>query len=433
MLKSKLTCSHCSKIYKDPILLPCEHSICREHLKRRDVVKANRIKCNKCNEEFQIKDNEFESNEALIQIIESQSYLSEEEIRLKHELEVSIRQFFEFYEEFIQNKTQLEADIFEHFQELRFQIDEHRERIKERIDHIALAMVDQTKKYEALYLRGLKERFSSFDETQSLQIKLNQIEDTFRNPNILIESIREMEQKQNESLSDIQSKLNQINRVKEFCEETNTFQPNSILLNQKEETSSLFGSLKLRQYSDMNPLQSQILEGEQQLLELIKLCQFSPNDKWTLLYRGTRDGFEPSDFHSKCDGHSNTLTILKAKESAYIFGGFTTVSWDNTSKSKSDPNSFIFSLINKENKPVKIKADPVLRQYAIRCNPELGPTFGEDIYIGYHSYTTMNRYSNLGFYYKYTQNKYRTNEAQTFLAGSYEFQLNEIEVYQKEF
>jgi hypothetical protein len=413
--------------------LPCEHSICREHLKRRDVVKANRIKCNKCNEEFQIKDNEFESNEALIQIIESQSYLSEEEIRLKHELEVSIRQFFEFYEEFIQNKTQLEADIFEHFQELRFQIDEHRERIKERIDHIALAMVDQTKKYEALYLRGLKERFSSFDETQSLQIKLNQIEDTFRNPNILIESIREMEQKQNESLSDIQSKLNQINRVKEFCEETNTFQPNSILLNQKEETSSLFGSLKLRQYSDMNPLQSQILEGEQQLLELIKLCQFSPNDKWTLLYRGTRDGFEPSDFHSKCDGHSNTLTILKAKESAYIFGGFTTVSWDNTSKSKSDPNSFIFSLINKENKPVKIKADPVLRQYAIRCNPELGPTFGEDIYIGYHSYTTMNRYSNLGFYYKYTQNKYRTNEAQTFLAGSYEFQLNEIEVYQKEF
>ena len=57
---------------------------------------------------------------------------------------------------------------------------------------------------------------------------------------------------------------------------------------------------------------SQILKGEQQCLELLKLCEFSPNEKWSLLYRGTRDGFDSNDFHSKCDGHSNTLTILKA-------------------------------------------------------------------------------------------------------------------------
>jgi hypothetical protein len=206
MLKSKLTCSYCFKIFKDPILLPCDDSICREHLKESDVVKANRIKCNKCNEEFQIRENHFESNEALIQIIESQSYLSEEEKRQKQKLEESIRKFFKFYDEFQQNRTKLDMDVYNHFHEMRFRIDEHRERLKERIDHISLAMVDQTKKYEALYLRGLKERFSSLDETQSLQIKLNQIEDTFRNPNILIESIREMQQKQEESLCNEKSK-----------------------------------------------------------------------------------------------------------------------------------------------------------------------------------------------------------------------------------
>jgi hypothetical protein len=59
--------------------------------------------------------------------------------------------------------------------------------------------------------------------------------------------------------------------------------------------------------------------------ELIKLCEFSPNDKWTLLYRGTRDGFGTNDFHSKFDGHSNTLTILNSKGNSNIFGGFTTV------------------------------------------------------------------------------------------------------------
>jgi hypothetical protein len=431
MLKSKLTCSHCSRIYKDPILLPCEHSICREHLSERDVVKANRIKCKTCNEEFQIKDNHFESNETLTQIIESHSYFSGEEKRLKQKLEESIRKFFEFYDEFQQNRTKLDLDVFEHFQELRFQIDEHRERLKERIDHIALAMVDQTKKYEAMYLKNIKEHFSSYDDSKSLQIKLTEIEEMFRNPNLLIESIREMQQKQENSLKDIQLKLNAMNRVKEFCEETNTFQPNLSSLNQNE-TSSLFGLLKLKQYSDMNSLESQILTGERQLVELFKLCEFSPNDKWSLLYRGTRDGFGSSDFHSKCDGRANTLTIFKAKGSGFIFGGFTSVKWESSGRWKSDRNAFIFSLTNKDNQPLKMKVDPERNQYAIDCDSSYGPTFGGSISIADNANTTMDSYSNLGWTYKHPQYEYGTDEAKTYLAGSYKFQLDEIEVFQRE-
>jgi hypothetical protein len=317
MLKSQLTCSYCSRIYKDPILLPCGDTICRQHLTERDIVKQNKIKCNKCKKEFGVRDNEFKLNEALKNLIESHSYLSVEELGLKQELEESVRRFYEFYEEFIQNRTNLDADIFEHFQEMRFQIDEHREKIKERIDDIALEMIDQTNKYEALYLRNIKENFSSFDDCKSLEHELNQIEETFRNPNLLAQSIKDMQQKQETALNEIQVKLNQMDRVKEFCEETNTFKPNSILLDQYEETS-FFGSLKLKQYSNMNSFKSEILTGERQLVELINLCEFSRNDKWSLLYRGTRDGFGSDDFHSRCDGHSNTLTILKAKGSSYI-------------------------------------------------------------------------------------------------------------------
>jgi hypothetical protein len=92
----------------------------------------------------------------------------------------------------------------------------------------------------------------------------------------------------------------------------------------------LFGLIKLDRYwLTFNPFKSEILNGEQQSFELIDLCEFSTYDKWTLLYRGTRDGFDSNDFHSKCDGHSNTLTILKAKESEFIFGGFATVSWES--------------------------------------------------------------------------------------------------------
>jgi hypothetical protein len=163
MLKSKssCTCSYCSKILKDPILLPCGDSICLEHLSERDVRKVNKIKCKKCNEEYQVKDKEFKSNEALKNLIESQSHLSDEEINLKQELKESIQKFFELYEEFVQNKSILETVVYNHFQEMRFQIDEQRERLREtsaNIDDIALAMIDDTKKYESMYLNELRKK-----------------------------------------------------------------------------------------------------------------------------------------------------------------------------------------------------------------------------------------------------------------------------------
>jgi hypothetical protein len=49
-----------------------------------------------------------------------------------------------------------------------------------------------------------------------------------------------------------------------------------------------------------------------------------------------------------------------------------------------------------------------------------------------HANTTTNIYSDLGFSYSHPQYAKGTNEAPTFLAGTYQFQLDEIEVYEKE-
>ncbi len=165
---------------------------------------------------------------------------------------------------------------------------------------------------------------------------------------------------------------------------------------------------------------------------MIELCDFSPNDKWTLLYRASRDGFYAKDFHAKCDGHSNTLTIMKAKGSSNIFGGFTSVSCDSSNQYKSDANAFIFSLTNKDNKPVKMKIDPNRHHRAICCYPEFGPSFAGDICIANNANTTMDSVSNLGCSYKHPKYAQGTNEAHRFLAGSFRFQLDEIEVYLKE-
>jgi len=414
--------------------LPCHDSICYEHLSEKAVVKANRIKCNKCNEEFGVKNNDFKSNEALKKLIESHSYISGEEFGLKQELEQSIRKFYEFYDEFNQNKSKLELDVYNHYQEMCFKIDVQREELKNKIDKIALEMISETKKYQNIYLKNIKENLfetSSCYEAISIEDTFKEMEETFRNPNLLIETIKTKQQTQEKSLKFIQLKLNEINQVKDLLEATNEFKPNLALFDQTD--TSLFGSIYLKGYSKINSFGSVILKDFEQCLELIDLCEFTPNDKWSLLYRGTRDGFSASNFHSKCDGHNNTLTILKAKESSYIFGGYTTVNWESCPfKYKSDPSAFIFSLTNKDDIPLKMRVSSNLHEYATICSPEFGPTYSGSIYIGNNSNTTMNCYSDLGYVYYHPQYAQGTNEAKTFLSGSNFFHLDEIEVYQKQ-
>ena len=79
-----------------------------------------------------------------------------------------------------------------------------------------------------------------------------------------------------------------------------------------------------------------------------------------------------------------------------------------------------------------MNVDPNRHEWAICCRSSCGPTFGNDLCIGNNSNATMNSRSNLGDSYIHPQYAYGTNEAQSFLAGSCYFQLDEIEVYKKE-
>jgi hypothetical protein len=81
---------------------------------------------------------------------------------------------------------------------------------------------------------------------------------------------------------------------------------------------------------------------------------------------------------------------------------------------------------------VKIKIDPNRHKYAIGCESRCGPSFGFDINIANNANITMDSYSYLGLNYIHPHYSYATNEAKSFLAGSHRFQLDEIEVYQKE-
>jgi hypothetical protein len=89
---------------------------------------------------------------------------------------------------------------------------------------------------------------------------------------------------------------------------------------------------------------------------LFDLLEFKENQRLVLLYRGSLHGFRASVFHSKCENFSKTLTVIKVTESGNIFGGYTAATWDHIEQYKSDKSAFIFSLVNKEMKPVKVNA-----------------------------------------------------------------------------
>ena len=177
-LKSMLTCSTCSRIFKDPIELPCTHSSCREHLVEDSVRKSNKIKCAECNQEFKVKDNEFKSCHLVKRLLDNKCYLSEEEKSLKHKIQESIRNVHEMCDDLELNKISLDSDCHNHFQEIRRQIDLHREKLVEKIEKIYMEMINRTKECEASNMKSLNRNqqtfIKSFKQPQSVEKDLEE-------------------------------------------------------------------------------------------------------------------------------------------------------------------------------------------------------------------------------------------------------------------
>lgn len=146
--------------------------------------------------------------------------------------------------------------------------------------------------------------------------------------------------------------------------------------------------------------------------------------KFKLLYRGTKDGMDANTFHKKCDEFAPTLTIVKSTQGK-IFGGFSDQKWTVTNNYKQSDKTWLFSIDEKEKFPVK-KGNT----QAIYAQTNYGPTFGggHDLYICLQQGGLgQSSYSNLGHSYECkTKNQ---QQKQSLLAGSYQFGIEEVEVY----
>jgi hypothetical protein len=158
---------------------------------------------------------------------------------------------------------------------------------------------------------------------------------------------------------------------------------------------------------------------------------------FSLLWRGSRDGFRANDFHGRCDGHPNTLTLVKDTD-GNIFGGFTPIAWESyvgptpdRMMPKADPSlrSFLFTLKNPHGLPPrKFPLDAAHKDRAIWCSSVWGPRFPFGVSISDNCALGCTNIARIA-----DNCPYRNDtgiQGTTLLSGSPGFTVKEIEVFE---
>lgn len=90
-----------------------------------------------------------------------------------------------------------------------------------------------------------------------------------------------------------------------------------------------------------------------------------------LLYRATRDSWEPRQFHSRCDRKGATLIVFTTA-SGNLSAAFTTVPWSSIDGQHADEHARLFTLTG------DLRHFTPMRN-AVTHNPKIGPEFGDTV------------------------------------------------------
>lgn len=161
---------------------------------------------------------------------------------------------------------------------------------------------------------------------------------------------------------------------------------------------------------------------------LAELLNFNALDqlatKLHLIYRASEHNFSFSKFHKLADWKGATITLYRSR-SKKLFGAYASIPWHSNGNSPA-PGSFLFSLSHQTKHVIYQNSDK-----AMHGDSEHGPSFGEgyDLILDYTSGSEPH-YSNLGGTYTLPDDvSYESDEAQSYLAGSKYFGLEEYEVF----
>ena len=176
---------------------------------------------------------------------------------------------------------------------------------------------------------------------------------------------------------------------------------------------------------------SQILKETKREKEFVnKIYEWTNYNRMELIYRGSRDGMTTNSFHNKCDNKNPTIVLYKNTKDS-VFGGYTSLAWQNSGDYRPDPKAFIFTLINIHNsEPTKFTVKS--ENEGVYHNSSYGPTFGDgcDISIGISDFLNSDANTDFPCRYNDSLGKGKSIFTGDFNNDNAKFRLKEIEVFQ---
>jgi hypothetical protein len=416
-----LICAHCNRKLMEPKLLPCGKSICKKcaesMVERLENDNQDRLKCLYCTRGHLVPEGGFPSCEILEALLDAKpceiyrSSLTEE---LKGHLENMKLKMNEMNESFENGIDKIK----ERCAQLRNDVQLKSECLADELNKLSETMQLEIEQYERDCIDSFK---SSVKVRSELKKSMNEKEEFYESTRAYLAQLKIDDAEVKKKIDLAKLYLANVDQMM-FDLKDAMFKKNYLMFFESNTklNPSVIGELK-----GIASKFDSIILNEKQKIDLFNLCQLLITQNWRLLYRASSDGKTAQAFHSRCDHQPKTLTIIRTS-SGYVFGGYTAQAWDSSGVYKVDPNAFLFSLVNPSSTPTLLK---VLNNgtNAIFCNSGYGPTFGggHDFHISYSS----NCYSNLGSSFTTSGITYNTSSAQSYLAGSYNFQYTEIEVF----
>ena len=311
---------------------------------------------------------------------------------LSTNLNSTINEIKKIYEQNINNKDKLKEEIQKYFTNIRNSLNKREDELLLEVDKI------------------YKEKFCDEKIINKLEKLPENIKNSLEKGKIIIDEWKnnELSSLLNDCLN-IENNIKEINYINESIKKFKSLNLNikfiPLTTDDKEilETIEKFGKIK------DNLFQSKIE------LDDILVASWLNNKNFTaeLLYRKSRDGSTPQDFHSKCDNKGTTITFIETTK-GYKFGGYTETPWDCSNLFKKDNSTFLFSLNNREKYISKNDKKP-----SLACDTNSGPRFGnDDIRI----YQTLNKGETREGNEKFLSNRKITN-------GEQYWDIKELEVY----
>ena len=225
--------------------------------------------------------------------------------------------------------------------------------------------------------------------------------------------INEKKKDINESINELYDMIYDLKKTVQNQQDTINTQEKEIE-KLKERINTLENKEKLNENIDNYFKDSLIISNNYDVNKNIKnWINLNKKIEFKLLFRKSRDGTNCSDFHKFCDHQGSTLCLIQTTKN-YIFGGYTTISWESEINLKNDDSAFLFSLDLMQK----------FTKYKGKCNifsdNNFGPCFGEgggDLYLN----------SDLNLGYTSSGNILRNCELTKGEIG--DFQVKEFEVY----